>query len=244
MKIWYREHKSFVPCASLVEALGIRVGEKRIAFVGAGGKTTILFALADEFRAKGKRVLITTSTHIRRPAGFFITDRDLPGVEKALAENGAAVVGSGVPERKLSAPQEEFLAQASQLVDFVLIEADGSRMLPAKAPAEHEPVLHGDEQLVVAVVGMPAWGKPIREVCHRPEKVMAILGKSSGDILTSEDVAMLLTHPHGGRKLVQGRFAVIMNQVNTGDDFLKAQQCAEHLQRLLQDNSRILAVGR
>ena len=38
-----------------------------ISLVGAGGKTTTMYQLADELAEQGKRVLVTTSTHIRRP---------------------------------------------------------------------------------------------------------------------------------------------------------------------------------
>ena len=38
-----------------------------VSLVGAGGKTTLLYALAEYLRAKGWRVLVTTTTHIWQP---------------------------------------------------------------------------------------------------------------------------------------------------------------------------------
>ena len=38
-----------------------------ISLVGGGGKTTLLYALARHYSAQGQRVLVSTTTHIRRP---------------------------------------------------------------------------------------------------------------------------------------------------------------------------------
>lgn len=46
------------------------LGEKKhiISLVGGGGKTTLLYALAGYYRAKGWRTAVTTTTHIAHPA--------------------------------------------------------------------------------------------------------------------------------------------------------------------------------
>ena len=43
--------------------------------------------------------------------------------------------------------------QAMELSDLVLVEADGSKRLPCKVPADHEPVLLPESDIVVAVLG-------------------------------------------------------------------------------------------
>ena len=43
-----------------------------------------------------------------------------------------------------------------ELSDLVLIEADGSKRLPCKVPADHEPVLLPESDIVVAVLGLSA----------------------------------------------------------------------------------------
>jgi len=244
MRIWQWGDREFVQEVSLLQAFGITPLEKRIALVGAGGKTTLLFALAEELCRQGRRVIVTTSTHIRRPEGFFITGSDRTGALRALDEQGVVVLGSGVPQRKLCAPEAAFLAELAEHANHVLIEADGSRMLPAKAPADHEPVLDGDEALVIAVTGWKAFGHRIQEVCHRPERVMSLLGKAENAVLTPADAALLLASPQGGRKLVKHRFAAVINQVDGAAQLRDASLCAVRLRTLLAPDCRILALGR
>ena len=49
---------------SLAALLGVEPG--LTALIGGGGKTTLLYALAEELKARGS-VLVTTSTKIRAP---------------------------------------------------------------------------------------------------------------------------------------------------------------------------------
>lgn len=48
----------------------------------------------------------------------------------------------------------------AQSWDFVLVEADGSRRLPVKAPAVYEPVIPPGTDLVVGVIGLDALAVP------------------------------------------------------------------------------------
>lgn len=248
MNVWQWQKQRFMQQSSLMTALAIQKGPAgqpapRIAFVGAGGKTTLLFALAAELSHAGSRVIVTTSTHIWMPEGFFVTGGDLTGAARTMAAGQVAVLGCEGSDGKLTAPAAVFLSQASSLADFVLIEADGSQGLPAKAPAAHEPVLAGDEALVVAVAGYSALRHPIGEVCCRPEHVAMILKKHAGNVLSAADLATLQADVRGGRKGVRGRFAAVLNQVNTPAELTQAARWADSLHRRMRDG-RILAVGR
>lgn len=135
----------------LRELLG--VGRGVTAVMGSGGKTSLLYQLAEELRPCGT-VLLATTTHIMRPPQypFAGTAEELAA---ALAAHGAACAGSYTPEGKLTAPA---FAGWQQAADFVLVEADGSKRLPAKAHETWEPVLPPERTRTVCVWGPPPSG--------------------------------------------------------------------------------------
>ena len=47
---------------------------RAVTLVGGGGKTTTMYALAREAREAGKRVIVTTTTHIMPHPRIFLTD--------------------------------------------------------------------------------------------------------------------------------------------------------------------------
>ena len=53
---------------------------------------------------------------------------------------------------------------------MLLVEADGSRRLPLKAHAPHEPVIPKEAGCVLCVVGARGFDRPIRKAVHRPEQ--------------------------------------------------------------------------
>ena len=81
------------------------------------------------------------------------------------------------------------MKEITALADVILIEADGAKKCPLKVPASWEPVIWGQTDLVIAVAGMDAAGKPIQEVCHRPENVADFLGKEAEEKVTEEDIS-------------------------------------------------------
>lgn len=184
------------------------------SFVGGGGKTSSMLALGAELAERGNRVIMTTTTRI------------FP-FHQPLAEN-LSCIGEMKEGGKLGpvANPDELKKQC----DFLLIEADGSRGLPLKAPAAHEPVITEGTGLVIAVMGLTGIGKPIAEVCHRPELVCALLGMRPDDWMTPAAAAMLFMSRNGLRKQTNNRrFAVILNQA----DGVKEQEAGHRIASLL-----------
>ena len=110
---------------TITDALQIRLPEHAVISVtGAGGKTSLVFAWARELAAAGKSVIITTTTHMYRP--------------ERMEEDGISIIVSDDPERpdKVMAPPADILDSLRETADVVLIEADGSRRMPLKWPAE------------------------------------------------------------------------------------------------------------
>lgn len=104
----------------------------------------------------------------------------------------------------------------------MLVEADGSRRLPLKAHAPHEPVIPANAQRVVLVVGADGFGKPIRDVCHRSEHYAALCGVSENALVTPElEAALILAEGLGDR--------VYINKVETAEDYDRAAALANRL---------------
>ncbi len=61
-------------------------------------------------------------------------------------------------------------------LDYLLVEADGSKCLPVKAHASHEPVFYSRADLGVAIIGMRGLGRRVEEgQVHRPELMCRLL---------------------------------------------------------------------
>ena len=174
---------------SLAALLGVRPG--LTAIIGGGGKTTLMEALGRELASKG-RVILTTSAKIRRPGWLPVLDPETPGaLQSALESSPMVCLGAPWPGDKLSAPSLPFSALAAS-ADYVLVEADGSKGLPAKAHAAHEPVIPPEAANVILVLGAYAFDRPVSQVCHRPERFAALTGESPEAPLTPERWAKLI----------------------------------------------------
>lgn len=201
-----------------------------ICLVGGGGKTTVMYELAAAWAACGRRVLVLTSTHILQPAdGSFAAD--VPAVQNLWQQRRYAVIGT--PELstgKLTAPPQDLYEALQLQADVILCEADGSRHHPCKVPAEYEPVLLPDSDIVLAVAGMDALCRPLAQACQRPQPAAALLGCSLDSVIDEQMLAALLLSEQGSRKNIGTRtYYIVLNKC----DLLKAAQQEEMLRLLV-----------
>lgn len=189
-----------------------------ISIVGAGGKTTLMYALAERFVQNGARTLVSTTTHIYRPEERLWAKS--PKEVRALWAGGTyAVAGLAAGEGKLkSLPQRE-LERCMRMADIVLLEADGAKKMPCKVPAAHEPVIPDVSDIVIGVMGMSAYGRPAGEVCFRQELAAQLFGLAPQDIMTAERMAKILASREGTRKAVGDRdYYVVLNQCDSAGE--------------------------
>ena len=189
-----------------------------------------MYELAAAWAASGRRVLVLTSTHILRPAdGSFAADA--AAVQKLWQQGRYAVIGT--PEAatgKLTAPPQFLYEAMKPQADVILCEADGSRHHPCKVPAEYEPVLLPDCDIVLAVAGMDALGHSLAQACQRPQPAAALLGCSLDSVIDEQMLAALLLSEQGARKNVGARaYYIVLNKC----DLLKAAQQEEMLRLLV-----------
>ncbi len=132
--------------------------------------------------------------------------------------NRCLIVGDIVGDKALGVA-DHFPGQLLSRVDVdsVIVEADGSRMRPCKAPASHEPVIPPEATHVIPVVGIDAVGGKINDIAHRPERVAVLTGIDADQAMTTVGLANLITHEEGGLKSVPTEAQVIplINKVET-----------------------------
>lgn len=215
-----------------------------ICLVGGGGKTTVMYELAAAWAACGCKVLVLTSTHILQPAdGSFAADA--AAVHNLWQQGRYAVIGT--PELstgKLTAPPQDLYEALHLQADVILCEADGSRHHPCKVPAEYEPVLLPDSDIVLAVAGMDALGHSLAQACQRSQLAAELLGCGAEKILDAQMLTVLLLSEQGARKNVGTRgFYIVLNKC----DLISAAQQEEMLRLLVSagiDGRRIWLLER
>jgi len=198
-----------------------------LALVGAGGKSTALFMLALELTLRDQPVIVTTTTHLHvdqlkladshwmgeKPEDFPDFDKKLRGIT-LLTGKIRGDRSLGISPNLMAWLREICISRNLPL----LIEADGSRQRPLKAPAGHEPVIPGFVETVVVVAGLEGLDKPLSaQYVHRPEIVAKLGGLQIGDPVTSAALVRVLTHPAGGLKNIppHARRLALLNQVDT-----------------------------
>lgn len=219
---------------SILKALDIDTDRYPVlSVVGGGGKTSLIFRIMEELMAVGKKVLITTTTHMAyEPDRPFAEDGDMISIKHNLEEHGYTIAAALDREKcKISALSEEKMKEITALADVILIEADGAKKCPLKVPASWEPVIWKPTDLVIAVAGMDAAGKPIQEVCHRPENVADFLGKEAEEKLTEEDIVRIVLSTEALRKCVNGReYRVLLNKADIPGKSQAAESIADRLE--------------
>jgi len=196
----------------------------RVAFVGAGGKTTSLFHLARQLAP----VIVCASTHlsldqIRIADQHFILD----SIEDTnqLAEKpltGIMLLTGSIKGQRTAGLSEEIFSWLREYCDNhslpLLIESDGSRQRPLKAPATYEPVIPDFVDHVVVVAGLSGIGQPLTSKwVYRPERFALFSGLSLGDTVTLDALVRVLTHPQGGLRNIpaHARRVALLNQADS-----------------------------
>ena len=208
-------------------------GYTSIAFVGSGGKSSILFSLAKELvdikEGIAKSVIVTATTHLSvsqlQFADHHIVIEDRSELIK-VADNlpaGIFLITGSIGQDQRTAGLDLTLMDAIYEIATLqkvplLIEADGSRQKPLKAPAPHEPVIPEWIDIVVTVVGIKGIGRKLTpQNVHRPNLFADLAGLKIGDQITYCDVVKVLSHPQGGIKGVPDHALRVLciNQADT-----------------------------
>ena len=216
---------------TITEALRINLPEHAvISLTGAGGKTSMMLALGRELAAAGKRVVLTTTTHVAHP-DQFTDDPDSPyaGIsvicsdadpreicrqaDAVLRDLGIVMVLSPDATKltKATAPPESVLEHLYKTADAVIIEADGSRCMPFKIPCSWEPVVPERTDFTICLAGLTALGMPVEDAMFRSELLPEALHR---EFVDESLMSTVIASYEGGQKGIHGDFRVFLNQAD------------------------------
>ena len=234
---------------NVVDALD--AAEGTTCLVGAGGKKTTLYALAERL----ERAVLTATVRIpifdREVAGVRVTDDPVAALDGSAGADGEEYDTSDdlsfplglVPDRDRA---DRYLGYEPAVVNAVadahdgpvLVKADGARTRRLKAPNDSEPQIPRTADTVVPVASVGAVGEALTsETVHRPERVAEITDAAIGDEITADLVGRVLAHRRGGLKEIPGGATPIplVNAVDDDGDAATAREIA----RVVHEHAKV-----
>jgi probable selenium-dependent hydroxylase accessory protein YqeC len=227
----------------LLQALELSCFNKSVvSLAGGGGKTSAMRRLASEFKQSGGKVLVTTTTAIYIPERvtydklYLWNSIGLKNISLLKPEPGTVtVLGSRTTEKgKLEGVPKEWVdaLHTSEIFDAVLVEADGAKRRPVKAPEKYEPVIPECTTLYIGVVGLDCIGKTVdSQWVHRPLLFAEAVGKKLGDVIDTEDIVRLVLSPNGLFKNcpVSADRVLLLNKAESSEQIAAAKRIGENV---------------
>lgn len=197
-----------------------------ISITGTGGKTTLMFSLAQALSKNGP-VLVTTSTKIRAPdIGFDKLYKSFEDYKKPDS-NEIIVLGDFISEKnKLKSVGYDNLKNIIKDFAYVLIEADGSRNLPLKFWHDYEPVIYDFSTKVIGVFSIKVYDKiPSSDFIYNYKNYEKYIGNDAIDYKTFNK---LISYEKGLFKgFTKDKFAFI-NQVESKTEINQVRTIIKH----------------
>lgn len=209
-------------------------GKKIVSIIGAGGKSTLMYALAHSYAKKENNVFVTTTTHIYDPMDDSKVN-NLEELHKKWGENQYALAGVETKGNKLKALSKFVLEEYMKEADVVLIEADGAKGLPCKVSNTTEPVLIEETNIVIMVLGLDALGKRMRNVCFRCELAMDLLGEDRNHVMKEEDFVTIIRNQMEQELNTEDKMCiVVLNKC----DYKKQELLGKRIAKVLEQDEK------
>lgn len=250
MRVAARAGKGTKTMRALMDCFEI-AGREVVTAVGSGGKTALMWRLAQDYKAQ--KVLVTTTTKFHAPyktrevEQLFRRQYDHASLPQDRALPGVTLAGSKDPSGKLKGLPAGMLERVAPLYQKVLIEGDGSRTCPLKGWESYEPVVPDFTTMTIGVI--PIWqvgGVVSKESVHRLPLFTKLTGARVGDTITLQHVAHAIAGREGCRSLMseaKGRRVVFINQVENNEELGKAVELLSLLPETFLHRLDILVAG-
>lgn len=216
-----------------------------VSIAGAGGKTTLMFLLANEVKSN-KKVLVTTTTKIYKPSEeeikYLALRKDGYGYLKDSTENGIYVYGNYVNnENKIIGLDLEELDYLKDSFNYILIEADGSKKKCLKAWNTYEPVIYKDTTKTVGVLSLKAFGMGINdENIHRLKEFIDLTNSNLNEKVSFDILINIIFSGNGLFKNSNGERILFLNAA----DLIKEDTLHLLINKIIDRNNEVRLLGR
>lgn len=202
-----------------------------IAVQGAGGKTSSVFLLANEFKSMNEASLVSTTTKMGIVSEdkfdyLYKFDENLKIVDGKIYFTSKSRTGT-----KEIGFEPEFFDKIflDGLFSNIILETDGAKTRPIKVPREDEPVNPKNITHCVGVMGLDSVNKPFDErFCHRVDFMEKIIGNPK--ILTTKSYAEIINSNSGlFKNSYDAEKFLILNKADTKQDIQNAVDIIERI---------------
>lgn len=221
-----------------------------IALVGGGGKTSSAFWLAEQFKLKGHSVFVSTTTKMYFPEKnqadnfIYLENDDTQQITHKLnkfSEPGITFVYKKEIIRDNKNSKNKVLGVTTELIDKIkndspftvfIIESDGAKHKPIKAPDGHEPCIPISSDMVIGVTGAEAiHTQATPERIHRWNLFSALTQCSEGDLVDHRVLRNLIEHRHGLFKSAPEKAIKIwlINKIDLATNYKEIDQLAHQI---------------
>lgn len=219
-----------------------------ISIVGAGGKTTLMFGLADILAQNGYHVISTTTTKIFYPSpkesSIILTG--CKEINTTIFNKGqhVTIIGGRLKENKVMgvSPNIIDLWAHSAHVDYIIVEADGARSCSLKWPKiTREPVIPTSTTIIIAVVGADSFFCNLsEEKVFRSELFSQKTGIPMGKRITLDAIASLFLKKNGifVHTPAKAKKIVYITKINTSNK----KHVISLSKKIVQKNPRIQVI--
>ncbi len=221
-----------------------------VAFIGAGGKTSLMVGLGYDLAEAGWRVLATTTTRLSTDQLdlFPCTMSAMAAPRKisdALTEHQFVLLHDQIRGGHVYGPPVEWTRSLLDSVDsdILLVEADDAAGKPFKAPRADEPQVPNETSLVISVASLRALGLPLdKEHIYNPAAMIERYGFVENSPVKSPWLAQVLRDDELGLRGVPtaARVIIFLNQTPERG-FMRGR--ARMIARLSLQSERINAVA-
>lgn len=202
-----------------------------IAVQGAGGKTSTVFLLANELKSMNETSLISTTTKM----GIVSEDKFdylwKPHEETEIIDGKIYFTSKSRTDSKEVGYNPEFFDElfSRKIFPNIILETDGAKTRPIKAPREDEPVNPKNITHCIGVMGLDSMNKTFDErFCHRIDFMKKIIGNPK--TLTSDSYAKIINSDCGlFKNSYDAKRFLVLNKADTEQDIENATKIIEKI---------------